>query len=353
MLKKFRKSVLAVAACLLAAVFLVSCGGKSGGYKDIVILVPNADHGWTGAVLQYAQEKAKEINDAGKYTAEVITSESVQAQSNQIDDIIASSKKPKGIVILPQDNNVETKIVALANSGIPFVMFDRIVSDAQGIIQSKVISNVKGDNEGIGYETAKRFVRKDGLRPGEPVYIFIGDNSSVPESRTAGFKKYLKEAGWTQAQLDKIPTSDSTGWARAKGKTLFIDWMGKQTAQTMPRFIFTHDDELAMGILEALKSSDLTDNQKKIFADKIVALGASSGLNEIYSVLKDNHKTIERPKYDLFSVTYDPAMIQISIQSMVDHLNGASVKKENVIPVSVVDATNVENFKGFGDAISK
>jgi ribose transport system substrate-binding protein len=56
---------------------------------------------------------------------------------------------------------------------------------------------------------------------------------------------------------------------------------------------------------------------------------------------------------DLFSVTYDPGMIKIAIQDMVDSLDGKEVPKDHVVPVSVVDAANVNEFQGFGDAFAK
>ena len=55
---------------------------------------------------------------------------------------------------------------------------------------------------------------------------------------------------------------------------------------------------------------------------------------------------------DLFTVTYDPAMIEDAIDDMIAHLNGEEVPKDHVIDVQVVDATNVNDFVGFGDAVA-
>ena len=120
-------------ALLLAAVMslsLVACGsgngsssGNGGGsgsgtptppaggdaQQKIAILVPNADHGWTGAVMTYAEEKAAEVNSAGKYDATVITSTDAANQISQVEDLIAN-KTADAVVILPQDNTLEATL---------------------------------------------------------------------------------------------------------------------------------------------------------------------------------------------------------------------------------------------------
>jgi len=342
-----------ILSLLLVAVMLLSVTSVLAANEDIVILVPNADHGWTGAVLSYAEEKAKEINDAGAHTARVIASSDPANQITQVEDII-DNKSAKTVVILPYDNTLEATMKKLVDSNIPFVMFDRVI-DA---VAENAVSVVKGDNEGIGLETAKRFVA-DGLQPGDPVLIIPGDNSSVPEMRNNGFFKGLLEAGWTQEQVDGIKSTAYTGWSRSEGRRLFTEWLDSSTVDEIKthRFIFTHDDEIAMGMLEALKSSDIDPAKKEAFLGAKVNLGTSSGLNEIYSVLKGIHQKDYTEEVgqlgDLFSVTYDPGMIKIAVQDMVDHLDGKEVAKDHVVPVSVVDHTNVNEFQGFGDAFAK
>lgn len=338
---------------LLAAIMLLSVTGALAATTDIVILVPNADHGWTGAVLSYAEEKAKEITDAGKYTARVIPSSDPANQITQVEDII-ENKTAGAVVILPQDNTLEATMKKLADSGVPFVMYDRVIDT----VAEAAVSSVKGDNEGIGYETAKRFVA-DGLQPGDKVLIIPGDNSSVPEMRNNGFFKGLMEAGWTQEQVDAIKSTAYTGWSRSEGRRLFTEWLDSNTIDDIKanRYIFTHDDEIAMGMLEALKSSDIDPAKKEAFLGAKIILGTSSGLNEIYSVLRGIHQKDYSAEVaqlgDLFSVTYDPGMVKIAVQDIVDHLDGKEVAKDHVVPVSVVDATNVDEFQGFGDAFAK
>ena len=336
---------------LLLALMLV-CSAAAMAATDIAILVPNADHGWTGAVLTYAEEKAEAINAEGKYTAKVISSADPANQITQVEDII-DNESAKSIVILPQDNTLETTMKKLADSGIPFVMFDRVIDT----VAEQAVASVKGDNEGIGAETAKRFIAS-GMVPGDKILIMPGDNSSVPQMRNDGFFGVLLENGWTQEQVDAIESTAYTGWSRSEGKKLFTEWLDSNTVEEISacKWIFTHDDEIGMGILEALKSSEIDTAKKEAFLTAGVHLASSSGLNEMYSVIKGIHQKDYSAEVaglsDLFTVTYDPAMIQIACDDMIASLDGGEVTKDHVIPVSVVDATNVNDFRGFGDAVA-
>ena len=337
---------------LLLALMLVCSAAAMAAATDIAILVPNADHGWTGAVLTYSEEKAAAINAEGKYTAKVISSADPANQISQIEDII-ENESARAIVILPQDNTLEATMKKLADSGIPFVMFDRVIDT----VADAAVASVKGDNEGIGAETAKRFIAA-GMVPGDKILIMPGDNSSVPQMRNDGFFAVLLENGWTQEQVDAIESTAYTGWSRSEGKKLFIEWLDSHTVEEISEYkwIFTHDDEIGMGILEALKSSEIDTAKKEAFLAAGVHLASSSGLNEMYSVIKGIHQKDYTAEVaglaDLFTVTYDPAMIQIACDDMIAYLDGGEVTKDHVIPVDVVDASNVEEFRGFGDAVA-
>ena len=152
------KKLFTLFGAALLAFAVVSCGDAKAKKTKIGVSIPAADHGWTGAVMTYAQEKAQELNDAGKYAATVITSSDAANQIQQVEDLI-ENKTADYVVILPQDNTLENTMAKLATSGIPYVMFDRIIDSAA----STAVACVKGDNNGIGAETAKRFIA-DGMK---------------------------------------------------------------------------------------------------------------------------------------------------------------------------------------------
>ncbi len=324
-------------------------GEAKGSGKEIAVMVPSADHGWTGAVLTYAQEEAEKLTDEGNYEVKVYAATDVENQIQQVDDLLSNPDNLAGIVILPYDNGLQSTLEKIATADIPFVQFDRVIES--DIIDEKVVANVKGDNEGIGYETAKRFI-ENGLTKDDYVYEMIGDNSSVPELRSKGFRTYLTEQGWTEDEINKVVVkSAATGWSRDTGKELFESWFSSSQCDTSKKiWIYTHDDEIAMGVLESLNGSALDETKKAEFMNSLQALAASSGLAEMYAVLDGTHKTIATPEtFDIFSVTYDPAMIQEATEVMVDYLDGKTDIEQNyIIPVSVVDSENVGEFTPFG-----
>ena len=56
-----------VLACLAVAAMVTGLASCGGGEKELLILVPSADHGWTGAVLTNARDYAAELNESGEY----------------------------------------------------------------------------------------------------------------------------------------------------------------------------------------------------------------------------------------------------------------------------------------------
>ena len=341
-IKKIVALVIIAALAVTMAVTLAACNDE-GGSADIAILVPSADHGWTGAILSNANAWADEINDGGKYSARVITATGDAEQRSQIEDI-AANKNYKAVVILPYSNAVESSMEILASSGIPFIMVDRIIDS----VTEDAVATVKGDNYQIGYKTGVRFLEK-GLNSDSKILVIPGDNSTVPTTRNEGFFDAIASTGIT-IKSDNVEVLPSTDWSRAKAKTSFIDFVEGNTDFGDYDFIFTHDSELAMGIFEVLNESGLTDAQKNtFFGNGEVVLASSSGLDEAYSVLRGEAYQDSYGKLkDFFDVTYPPEMIATALDLMVEYLDNGSVANDTiVVKVDVVDETNVAQFKGF------
>lgn len=326
------KSIIAFALMLFTTFALVGCGGDN---TEIAILLPDATHGWPVGVIHYAGVSAKELEKEG-YKVKVITAKSASEQVSQIEDVL-TLKSLKGIVILPFDNDAASGVEQIVDKKIPFVQFDRLIEGVQAD------ANVQGDNHGIGYETARVMVEK-GLKPGDKILELPGDNSTVPAMRSAGFREYLtKEANWTAAQIATIDKLDFTGWSRENSDRIFNDWLDSkdQAALLEYEYIFTHDDEIALGVMDVIQrvEKDLTH---------IKVLASSAGKQEYYKILNEKpaggYLNGKLGDAYLFSVTYPPYMIQDCIDLLMDVLGGKTVSKDVVIPVKIVDDKNASEF---------
>lgn len=342
-IKKIMALVIIAALAVTMAVTLAACDNTGSG-ADIAILVPSADHGWTGAILSNANAWAAEINAEGTYSAKVITATGDADQRSQIEDI-AANKNYKAVVILPYSNAVESSMEILASSGIPFIMVDRIIDS----VTDDAVATVKGDNYQIGYKTGQRFIDQ-GLNNDSKILIIPGDNSTVPTTRNEGFDALADAKLNITIDSANVEVLPSTDWSRANAKTSFISFVEGNTDFGDYDFIFTHDSELAMGIFEVLNESGLTAAQKNtFFGNGEVVLASSSGLDEAYAVLRgETYQDSYSKLKDFFDVTYPPEMIATALDLMVEYLDNGSVANDTiVVEVDVVDETNVDQFKGF------
>jgi ribose transport system substrate-binding protein len=252
------------------------------------------------------------------------------------------------------DDTVQSAIQEIVDEDIPYVAFDRII-DA---VSSSAVSNVKGDNEGIGAGAAAYFVSL-GLTPGEAVYVYEGDTSSVTTLRDQGFTEYLTgeiefdgsyiadDKKWSESDLSAITYSGAMNWSRSDTKTSFESLMG-DASNAKIKWFYAEDDELAMGILEALNGGGIDDSTKETFLSNAPVITGCGGLNEYYEVLRGNsYEDIASKCGGVMSVTYSPSMIQTAIQDMVDYLNGSSVEQDHVIQCENVTSENVADYKAF------
>lgn len=316
---------------------------------EFAILVPSADHGWTGAILRNAQTWADEHNtEDAPYEYEVYTSDDGEDQITQYEDLAGRGKNQiAAVVTLPWDNTVENGLNILAQSGIPFLQVDRVISNDTIANSEGHIGDVRGNNEMIGELTAERFLAEPlSLTKEDKILVMPGDNSTVPIARNNGFRSVLKENNWTDAEIDAAITStDFTGWSRDTAHQLFVDWINTTADISAFRFVFTHDSEISLGILEALASNEIETAKKEAFKASVDVIASSSGLEEMYQVIRGNHE--RQAEYDawvgemdLFDVTYPPAMIVTGIEDMMNYLTeGTPVpgNGDHVVAVEVVD----------------
>ena len=141
-------------------------------------------------------------------------------------------------------------------------------------------------------------------------------------------RRFDPKLQWSDEDLKKAVTySGSMNWSRSSTKTSFESLLGDASNVDI-KWFYAQDDELGMGILEALRGGGIDDATKAKFLENHPAISGCGGIEDFYSVLRgDNYQDIAKQLSGIVSVTYSPSMIQTAISDMVDYLDGKSVQQ--------------------------
>ena len=331
---------------VFAAGNIWATGSQQAG-NTVYVFGPTPDHGWTGSAARFAEEKIAQLNAAGgKYTYVFRAAGSPDAQIQQIEAMLAESKKPAGVVVQASDNMVQAAVERIAQANIPLILFDRLLDKTSPLIKEKMLVAMSADNYAIGAGAAYYMVEK-GLTPGEAIWELPGDNSAVSVERAAGFREFLTGAlpfnddqgrshtiaankQWTDAQIrSAITSSQVANWSRDNAKTYFESYIAGKTPQTMAKWLWTMDDEFVLGILELLQTPAKAA-ENALFESTVKVITGCGGLTALYDVLGRTKATAGNQLYQadgvvIMSPTCRPGFFVDAIQMMEDALNGKDI----------------------------
>ena len=253
---------LVVPLCIALCGLVAACGDDSGSgdggstvkqqkgtpaqSKPVTIAfsAPGADHGWMAAITDNARKQAKELDGVTLKLAEGVTDSA--AQADQIETLIAS--KPDALVVLPNEGDALTPVALKAmQAGIPVVNVDREFAEA-GAYRTLIT----GDNYGIGYTAGNYFA--DELKcSGNVVEIQGIAGISVTEDRSQGFKDALQRR--CKGGI-KIVASQPADFLPDKGLSVMENIL---QAQKQIDAVYTHDDDMAEGVVAAIQNAGRVD----------------------------------------------------------------------------------------------
>ena len=244
----FRKLTCAgLAASLLLGSLLLSgtgCSGKSGGNSiQIVASLHDMTEPFFVAVKRELDAEAARLGVS-------ISVEDGQSNSaKQTADIEAAiSGGAQGIILAPNDVNALTPAVEeVIKAGIPIVTLDRRVDHT-----SVAVPHVGADNVAGGRIMAQWLI--DSFPNGARVLLITGQLGSSPSiDRTRGIKETLATAGAKY----QIVAEQSGAWKREQGLTVTQNVLTSLGAQSL-QAVVAESDEMALGALEALRSSNVS-----------------------------------------------------------------------------------------------
>jgi ribose transport system substrate-binding protein len=209
-----------------------------GAKVKIAFSAPSADHGWTGAISVNAKKQAAKYDDVEFSLNQAPTAAD---QVSQLNTIIA--QKPHVLVILPQDETVTSAALAAMKAGIQVINVDREFADPGA--QRAVI---KGDNYGVGFQAGQYFAKQLACK-GNVVEIQGIAGISVTNQRTKGFADAIKPCNGGI----KIIAQQPADFAPDKGLSVM-----QNILQAQPKIdaVYTHDDDMAQGVVQAIKNAN-------------------------------------------------------------------------------------------------
>ena len=325
-MKRRWAEVILLMVCMSICMAMASGCEQNEEEEDVPVIavsVIGETHKWSVGVRVYAEEEVKKVAEENGWDYEFVVGDTANEQSDQIIQLVEEGVDC--IVMLPMDGaSLKTAAMRVQEAGIPLVIFDREIPDFAPT------ATVKGDNSGIGKMTADIF---NGMFPdGTTVLEIMGDTSTVPQQRTDGFKEVL-HSNFTIEQVG------FTGWQREDTKRIFKEWISEHSVEEIREVeaIFTHADEIALGVLDVLDEYEEAGDDKGVF-DNLKVIAGSAGAKEMYE------RIMTEDRYELFSLTYSATMIKKAIRIGEKIIKGEDYEAMTIIETVEVNKTNVEKY---------
>lgn len=291
------------------------------GDIDLVVLMPAAAHGWIAGVVFFAEQKGAELRDQGIGNFRVWTSESVAAQAGQLEDAIIQGVT--GVVLFPHSDELSIPAQNVVDAGIPLFVFNRHV-------EADFILRLLGSNLMIGGDSAR--VIAEGIGgSGVVAYLEVPPVGSTSVERITAFKDVMAEF----PDIEQV-TMTATAISIEEGLRVTTDML---TANPQIDAIFTIDDSLSIGALQAVQEAGRTD----------VRFINGSGGGQAYI-----NMILETDDVFLMTATFSAAMIADTIDFAIQYLHGGvrnfdfaldfPIANVIIIPPTIIDRYNAEQF---------
>lgn len=305
-------------------------GAEGGGVEEgetitIAFSAPGADHGWLAAITENAEEEAARHDDVDFVLLEG-TNDSA-SQVAQVEQLMAED--PDVLIILPHEGDPLTPVALEAmESGIPVVNVDREFA-SEGAYRTWI----GGDNYGIGVSAAEYIAEQLDCQ-GNVVEIQGVAGISVTELRTAGFADTIEQLCGDGISIVAQQPAD------------FLPDQGLEVMETIlqaePEIdaVYTHDDDMAMGVVSAIENAGREDE---------MILTGAGGSQAAMEMIQDG---------GLYAATflYNPSMSAsavrvarlIALGEGFEELVEPEVPSRIELPATTVTADNVDQFVDLG-----
>jgi inositol transport system substrate-binding protein len=239
-----RRGNLICAALLLCLSAGVGCSPKSAHNRPLIVAsLHNLSEPFFIAVRRELE------SEAAKLDVEISVVDGQSNSAKQTADVEAAvASGANGIILAPTNvNALAPAVESVIKAGIPIVTVDRRVDNT-----SVSVPHVGADNVGGGRSMAQWVIEH--FPNGARIVLITGQpGSSSAIDRTQGIQAAFKSAG----PQYKIVAEQSANWQREQGLTVTQNILTSLGTQ-IPEVILCEDDDMALGALEALRTSGIS-----------------------------------------------------------------------------------------------
>lgn len=243
-----RRNLMKLAFAALTAGALAFAGAASAQDKKVTIgvSIPAADHGWTAGVVYHAERVAKLLMEEHPGLNVIVkTSPDAASQANALQDLAVQGLD--GLVVLPTDPDpLVNAIKEIKDKGTFVALVDRAPSNNDNTIRDLYVA---GNKPALG-QVAGEYIKA--TTPDAQVVVIRGLPIPIDQQRQDGFDKGIE--GSNVKVLDR----QYGNWNRDDAFRVMQDFLTKYPKIDV---VWAQDDDMLVGVLEAIKQSNRSDIQ--------------------------------------------------------------------------------------------
>ncbi|WP_455873894.1 substrate-binding domain-containing protein [Rhizobium yanglingense] len=308
-----RKKFLGLAVAAMAVLTGVSYAQDKK--VTIGVSIPAADHGWTAGVVFHAERVAKLLMaEHPGLNVIVKTSPDAASQANAVQDL--ATQGIDALVILPSDPDpLVNAIKEIKDSGKFVALVDRAPSNNDDSVRDLYIA---GNNPALG-EVAGKYIKEN--TPDAEVVVIRGLPIPIDQQRQDGFDKGI--AGSNVKVLDR----QYGNWNRDDAFKVMQDYLTKYQKIDV---VWCQDDDMAVGVLQAIEQAKRTDIQYVI---------AGAGSKDMVKKVMDGDKLIP------VDVLYPPAMVGTAMEmTAANFYDQVPVRGTYILDATLITKDNAKDF---------
>ena len=308
------KKLIGMAVAMTALVSIFGAA-QAQDAKTIGVSIPAATHGWTSGVIYHAERIAKQLMERHPGLNVVVkTSADPSSQANAVQDL--ATQGIDALVILPTDPDpLVNAIRQIKDSGKFVALVDRAPSVNDNSVRDLYVA---GNNPALGEVAGKYIAEKT---PDAEVVVIRGMPIPIDQQRQDGFDKGI--AGSNVKILDR----QFGNWNRDDAFKVMQDYLTKYPKIDV---VWCQDDDMAVGVLQAIEQAGRTDIQYII---------GGAGSKDMIKKVMDGDEMVP------VNVLYPPSMVGTAMEMTAAALyDSVPVHGTYTLDATLITPDNAKNY---------